>query len=108
MKISPSGELPCARAAHAACAISQSYLAIFGGAALNGMLAPEDLYILDLSNGENNSRWIKMKNSGNLPEKRYGHTMIYYRPFIIIFGGNLGHRLSNDVYIIKMSNEALF
>ena len=105
VKISPSGESPCARAAHAACAISQSHLAIFGGAAFNGMLAPEDLFILDLSNGENNSRWIKMICSGNLPDKRYGHTMIYYRPYLIIFGGNLGNRLSNDVFITQVEEK---
>jgi hypothetical protein len=105
VKITPTGEIPCARAAHAACAISQNYLAIFGGAALNGMLAPDDLFILDLSNGENNSRWIKMKINGDSPGKRYGHTMIYYRPYLIIFGGNLGNRLTNEVYITQVEEK---
>ena len=69
------------------------------------MLAPDDLFILDLTNGENNSRWIKMKTNGDSPGKRYGHSMIYYRPFLIIFGGNLGNRLTNEVYITQVEEK---
>ncbi len=107
VKINPVGDIPCARAAHSACAIDINHMAIYGGATLNGILAPDELYVLDLNNEENNSKWIKLKNSfENIsPGKRYGHSMVFYAPYVIIFGGNLGNQLSNDVYISQIEEN---
>ena len=60
MKLNPIGDIPPARAAHAACAIDHNHLAIFGGTCLQGALAPDDLYILEISSEKNSSIWYKV------------------------------------------------
>jgi hypothetical protein len=35
---------------------------------------------------------------GKTPGRRYGHTMVYNKPFILVFGGNSGNEAVNDVW----------
>ena len=49
VKLNPIGDIPPARAAHSACALKDNHLAIFGGTCLAGELAPDDLYVLEVS-----------------------------------------------------------
>ena len=103
IKLNPIGDIPPARAAHSACALNNKHLAIFGGTLLQGELAPDDLYVLEVSSEKNSSVWYKVPNDGPGPGKRYGHVIIYYEPYLLIFGGNLGNGLTNKVHftIIK-------
>lgn len=39
---------------------------------------------------------------GTTPGKRYGHTMCFLKPYIIVFGGNTGTQPSNDVWMITL------
>ena len=32
---------------------------------------------------------------GPTPGKRYGHSLVYYKPFFILFGGNLNNNFIN-------------
>ena len=107
IKLNPIGDIPPARAAHAACALKDNHLAIFGGTCLQGELASDDLYVLELSSEKNSSIWYKVPNDGNGPGKRYGHTLIYYEKYLLIFGGNLGNALTNKVHftIINDNND---
>ena len=75
VKINPVGDIPCARAVNSACALDINHMAIYGGTTLNGILASDELYALNLNNEETNSKWIKLKKSyENIsPGKRYGH-----------------------------------
>ena len=98
VKISPNGDIPPPRAAHAACAIDQEHLAIFGGAGIGGELVPDDLYILEVSPSKTACTWHKIPNEGPGPGKRYGHVIIYYERYILIFGGNLGNSLTNKLH----------
>ncbi|MCQ2816824.1 MAG: metallophosphoesterase, partial [archaeon] len=104
-KLSSVGDIPCPRAAHAAAAIDQTHLAIFGGAKMGGALAPDDLYVLQLSYEDKRSYWIKLENTGAKPGSRYGHTMCYYKPYLLIIGGNLGTVISNEVWICNIENS---
>ena len=60
--------------------------------------------MLDLTNGENNCKWITLPCSGNSPGKRYGHTMCYMKPFLMTFGGNVGNRITNDIHLINVDD----
>ena len=91
-------ELPPFRAAHSACAIDEEHLAIFGGAGVGGELVPDDLYILEVSLNKTNCTWYKIPTEGPGPGKHYGHAIIYYEPYLLIFGGNLGNSLTNKVH----------
>jgi len=104
VKLNPIGDIPPARAAHSACALKDNHLAIFGGTCLAGELAPDDLYVLEVSSEKNNSIWYKVPNKGPGPGKRYGHVIIYYEPYLLIFGGNLGNGLTNKVHFTTIDD----
>ena len=95
MKLNPIGDIPPARAAHAACAIDHNHLAIFGGTCLQGALAPD----------KNSSIWYKVPNDGSGPGKRYGHSLIYYKNYLLIFGGSFGNSLTNKVHFTQIENN---
>ena len=105
IKLNPIGDIPPARAAHSACALKGNHLAIFGGTYLAGALAPDDLYVLEVSTEKNKSIWYKVPNKGPGPGKRYGHVIIYYEPYLLIFGGNLGKGLTNKVVFTTLNED---
>ena len=107
IKLNPIGDIPPARAAHSACALKGNHLAIFGGTYLAGTLAPDDLYVLEVSTEKNRSIWYKVPNKGPGPGKRYGHVIIYYEPYLLIFGGNLGKGLTNKVVFTTLNEDDL-
>ena len=51
---------------------------------------------------DNRAKWIKCDNENTSPGKRYGHCMCFSKPYVIIFGGNLGNKLSNEVWIANI------
>jgi|TARA_B110001450_G_C17452202_1_gene412517 hypothetical protein len=51
-KLEGSGISPSPRAAHASCAVDSLQMVVYGGATGGGSLASDDLYLLDLRNGE--------------------------------------------------------
>ncbi len=83
-------EGPSPRAAHAATCVDSNQLVIFGGAYSNGNLVDNELYLLKIINRDSNARWIKVPVKGNKPSARYGHTLNYIKPYIILFGGTTG------------------
>lgn len=105
VKLSPVGELPPPRAAHSSCAINENHLAIFGGAGVGGELVPDDLYVLQLSLEQNNCIWHKIPCEDQGPGKRYGHVIVYYKPYLLIFGGNLGNCLTNNVHYTQINEN---
>ena len=44
---------------------------------------------------------------GPTPGKRYGHSLVYYRPFFILFGGNLNNEVANDVWLFNSEQQPL-
>jgi len=60
-----------------------------------------------LSDGEEKCKWITLNCSGTSPGKRYGHAMVYAKPYIAIFGGNMGNKITNDIWIINIDEPRL-
>ena len=53
-------------------------------------MAADDLYFLNLRNGEENCQWIVVPIVGASPGRRYGHSLVYSKPYLLVFGGNTG------------------
>jgi hypothetical protein len=107
LKLNPTGTIPCARAAHASTSAENNRLVIFGGAVGGGGLATDDLHLLDLTDGEEKCKWSILNCSGTSPGKRYGHAMVYAKPYIAVFGGNLGNKITNDIWVINIDETKL-
>lgn len=41
------------------------------------------------------------------PGKRYGHTLSFAKPHLIVFGGNVGDRSVNDCWILNITKPPL-
>lgn len=55
-----------------------------------------------------NGRWIKVPIGGNKPQSRYGHSMIFFKPFILLVGGNIGNEPSNEVWFLSIDKSPFF
>jgi hypothetical protein len=98
-KLDCLGYPPSPRAAHAATAIETNQLIIYGGASGGGQLASEELFLLDLRNSESPPQWTVVPTIGKTPGKRYGHSINYNRPFLVVLGGNTGQESVNDTWV---------
>lgn len=92
---------PSPRAAHASTAVEANQLVIFGGAHSHGNLVDNELYLLKLSNTDTNGKWVKVPVDGQKPTSRYGHSMVFFKPFIIVTGGNIGSEPSREVWMLS-------
>ena len=71
---------------------------------LGGSLASDDLYLLDLRSGDGISFedkidvgvWMVVPVVGTTPGRRYGHTLVFTKPFLLVHGGNTGQEPVND------------
>ena len=73
-----------------------------------GGLASDELFLLDLREGDNKAQWMNVHlEKGPTPGKRYGHSLVYYKPFFILFGGNLNNEVANDVWIFNSEQQPL-
>ncbi len=45
---------------------------------------------------------IDVSNKACTPGQRYGHTMLFNKPFLVVFGGNSGNRAENDVWLLNI------
>lgn len=45
---------------------------------------------------------IEVANKSNTPGQRYGHTMLFSKPHLVVFGGNSGNRAENDVWLLNI------
>jgi protein phosphatase len=87
--------------------VNLNQLVVYGGATGSGGLAPDELYLLDLKNGEQNAEWIVVPVKGQTPGRRYGHTLVFLKPYLILFGGNYGNEAVNDVWIFNSEAQPL-
>lgn len=91
---------PAARAAHGAVCIEPNKIVIYVGPTGSAGLASYELFHLDLKDGV--GIWNTIGVSQRTPGKRYGHTLTHSKPFIIVFGGNIGDRAVNDCWILNI------
>ena len=62
-------------------------MVVYGGATGGGSLASDDLYLLDLRNGEQMAQWMIVPVIGETPGRRYGHTIVFHKPYLLVFAG---------------------
>ena len=101
-------ECPSPRAAHASTAVEANQLVIFGGAHSHGNLVDNELYLLKLSSNETNGKWVKVPVKGERPSSRYGHSMVFFKPFILVTGGNMGNEPSNEVWSLSIDKSPFY
>ncbi|XP_010907354.1 serine/threonine-protein phosphatase BSL3 isoform X2 [Elaeis guineensis] len=96
-RLTPLGEPPSPRAAHAATAVG-TMVVIQGGIGPAGLSA-EDLHVLDLT--QQRPRWHRVVVQGPGPGPRYGHVMaLVGQRFLLAIGGNDGKRPLADVWAL--------
>ena len=105
LKPKNSEEAPSPRAAHGATTVESNQMVVFGGAHSNGNLVDNDLYLLKLASGEGNGKWIRVPIDGAKPSQRYGHSLVFSKPFILVIGGNIGNEPSIDVWSLSIDRS---
>ena len=90
------------RAAHSVTVIKEYQVILFGGATGGGSLATEELYVLDLTSPKQSLQWEIVPVSGVTPGRRYGHTLVFHKPHLILFGGNNGLTTLNDLWTLDV------
>ena len=108
LKPKKSEDAPSPRAAHGSTAVEANQLVIFGGAHSHGNLVDNVLYLLKLGSNETNGKWVKVPIEGQKPASRYGHSMIFFKPFIIVAGGNIVSECSNEVWMLSTDKSPFF
>mmetsp|Transcript_76336 Transcript_76336/g.210721 ORF Transcript_76336/g.210721 Transcript_76336/m.210721 type:complete len:854 (+) Transcript_76336:129-2690(+) len=103
-KIVADGTAPSARAAHAAACVDHSQMVIYGGATGGGSLSSDELYLLDIRI-EERTQWMSVPVLGPTPGRRYGHTMIFNKPLLIVFGGNNGQQAECDIWVLDVERS---
>lgn len=101
-KLSVKGVPPSPRAAHHATNVEQMQMVVYGGATGGGSLASDDLFLLDMRNGEEEATWMIVPVVGSTPGRRYGHTIVFAKPHLLVFGGNTGSEPVNDVWCLSV------
>ncbi|KIY99882.1 hypothetical protein MNEG_8078 [Monoraphidium neglectum] len=99
-KMTPLGEAPSPRAAHAAAAVG-SMVVVQGGIGPAG-LASEDLHVLDFSDPERPR--VLVQGAG--PSARYAHTLsLVANRFLVAIGGNDGKSTLGDAWALDTSEK---
>ncbi|EGR28942.1 ser thr protein phosphatase family protein, putative [Ichthyophthirius multifiliis] len=104
-KIETNGNQPSPRAAHAATGLEINQMVVYGGATGGGSLASDDLYLLDLRGMDDIGMWKVVPVVGQTPGRRYGHTVTYSKPFLVVFGGNTGQEAVNDCWFLNVEKS---
>lgn len=69
-------------------------------------MADNDIHFLEFSKGLLKADWgvIKLPKA-NRPQKRYGHGLLYSKPYLIVFGGTCENNYSlNDLWVIDIDD----
>ena len=62
------------------------------------------MYLFDLRPNDL-GLWKIIAVIGTTPGRRYGHSLTYSRPFLIVFGGNIGQEPVNDLWILNIEKS---
>ena len=104
-RLTPQGPGPSVRAAHASCSVELYQVLIFGGATGGGGLSSDELFLLDLKAGDDKALWVPVEAKGPSPGPRYGHSLVFIKPHIVVFGGNSGNESLNDVWLMNLEKS---
>mmetsp|Transcript_5084 Transcript_5084/g.11238 ORF Transcript_5084/g.11238 Transcript_5084/m.11238 type:complete len:855 (-) Transcript_5084:115-2679(-) len=103
-RVPAEGTVPSARAAHAAACVDMSQMVVYGGATGGGSLSSDELYLLDIRQ-EDQCQWMSVPVTGPTPGRRYGHTMVFNKPVLIVFGGNNGQQAESDIWVLDVERS---
>ena len=105
--IDAQASCPSPRAAHCACCVDSMQMVLYGGATGGGALSSDELFLLDVRNVEKDGKfaWMTVPVEGSTPGKRYGHSMVYSKPLLILFGGNNGQSALADVWTLDVEKS---
>jgi hypothetical protein len=76
-------------------------MVVYGGAAGGGTLSSDDLFLLDMRNGEDAAQWMVVPVVGQTPGRRYGHSLVFSKPYLVVFGG-CTEQAANDVWCLSV------
>jgi len=76
---------------------------MFGGALVGGKIAQEQLFNLKVV--DNDAIWSEIKVNGDRPGPRYGHSLTFAKPNLILFGGSNGSDTMNDTWCLNIANN---
>ena len=105
--IDAQSSCPSPRAAHCACCVDSMQMVLYGGATGGGALSSDELFLLDVRNVEKDGKfaWLTVPVEGPTPGKRYGHSMVYSKPLLILFGGNNGQTALADIWTLDVEKS---
>lgn len=76
---------------------------MFGGALVGGKIAQEQLFNLRVV--DDKAVWSEIKVNGEKPGPRYGHSLTFAKPNLILFGGSNGSETMNDTWCLNILNN---
>ena len=98
--------VPCQRAAHSTVAVEPMEIMMFGGALVGGSIAKEQLYHMQIKESTLQASWSEVKTGPEKPKARYGHSLVFARPTLVLFGGSTGTETLNDVWLLNLTAKA--
>lgn len=85
------------------CQIDTDMIMMFGGAVVGGKIAQEQLFELRVV--DDKAVWTEVKVNGDRPSPRYGHSLTFAKPNLIVFGGSNGSETMNDTWCLNLQNN---
>lgn len=67
-------------------------------------MSSEQLFLLDIRN-EEHAQWMSVPVIGQTPGRRYGHTLVFNKPLLIVFGGNNGEQAECDIWVLDVERQ---
>ena len=85
------------------CTVDTNELLMFGGALVGGTIAKEQLFNLRIDGAK--AQWNEVQTAGPRPGPRYGHTLTFSKPYVILFGGSTGSETLNETWCLDMTQK---
>lgn len=86
------------------CQIDTDQIMMFGGAVVGGKIAQEQLFDLRVVD-DLRAVWAEVRVNGERPGPRYGHSLTFAKPNLVLFGGSNGSETMNDTWILNLQNN---
>lgn len=76
---------------------------MFGGAQQPKTLVKEQLFMVIVEGKK--AKWTELKVKGAKPSPRYGHTMKFTKPYVIMFGGCVDSQITNETWCLNIRQK---
>ena len=71
---------------------------------IDGVFVSDELFLLNMYKGEDKAAWVSIKTKGPTPGQRYGHSISFSKPYIVVFGGSSSSGVLNDLWFLSVPN----